>query len=343
MEKNGEILRGKNNINVEKQEIFKQLLQNRNLHELWNFVGEICDLPLFQRLQDISYFGSGEYFYTPPYRYTRYQHCINTAYYTALCLFSHHCSEDDLRTGIIWGLTHDLGHIIFSHTGEEALRQKEHFDHETFSEELLQNTAFHKIFARYEITHQSLTEFKTHFWFMCDSHFDIDTLCGITDFAQVFRMIDFPLTQLLTEGLQKQDGMWIWIDHARPLIQAFWQLKARVYREYVYVLENEACDLMIQRIIQLSGFSDKLIGEHEFLTNLHKQPNSTAALLWNKIESRQFWQLDKKSIGDEVEIMEKCFQAFKSSDLPKNISWADLHAFLDKRYKKQWTTKYLIK
>ncbi|NYZ76740.1 HD domain-containing protein [Candidatus Micrarchaeota archaeon] len=95
----------------------------------------IIDTPGFQRLRRITQMSVTNLVY-PGANHTRFEHSLGTAYLSSLIAGKLGFDEDGMRKIKLFGLLHDIGHVAFSHEGEDVLR-KYIGDHETLGREMI--------------------------------------------------------------------------------------------------------------------------------------------------------------------------------------------------------------
>ncbi len=88
----------------------------------------IIDTPAFQRLRRVKQMSVTNLVY-PGANHTRFEHSIGTAHLSAVIAQMLGLDEEECAKIKLYGLLHDIGHVAFSHEGEEILK-KHVGDHE---------------------------------------------------------------------------------------------------------------------------------------------------------------------------------------------------------------------
>ncbi len=104
---------------------------------------EIIGTRAFQRLRNIKQLGLESYVF-PGADYSRFSHSIGVCHLTGQLLnylrerdIGYDISDDDTKICRLAGLLHDIGHYPFSHTMEEAIKQKMEEEKDKKSEDIL--------------------------------------------------------------------------------------------------------------------------------------------------------------------------------------------------------------
>ncbi len=95
----------------------------------------IMDTPEFQRLRRITQMSVTNLVY-PGANHTRFEHSLGTAYLSYVIADKLGFEEDEKKKVKIFGLLHDIGHVAFSHEGEDILK-KYVGDHEKLGKEIV--------------------------------------------------------------------------------------------------------------------------------------------------------------------------------------------------------------
>jgi len=98
--------------------------------------GRIIDTYDFQRLRKITQMSVTNLVY-PGANHTRFEHSLGTAYLTSMIADKLGFDEEKKKKAKIYGLLHDIGHVAFSHEGEDIL-QDYIGDHEKLGKEMIQ-------------------------------------------------------------------------------------------------------------------------------------------------------------------------------------------------------------
>ncbi len=96
----------------------------------------IIDTSDFQRLRRITQMSVTNLVY-PGANHTRFEHSLGTAYLTSMIADKLGMTEDEKKKVKMFGLVHDIGHVAFSHEGEDIL-EKHIGDHEKLGKEMIQ-------------------------------------------------------------------------------------------------------------------------------------------------------------------------------------------------------------
>jgi len=97
---------------------------------------KIMDTSEFQRLRRITQMSVTNLVY-PGANHTRFEHSLGTAYLTSMIADKLGLEEDEKKKVKMFGLLHDIGHVAFSHEGEDILREYIG-DHEKLGKEMIQ-------------------------------------------------------------------------------------------------------------------------------------------------------------------------------------------------------------
>ncbi len=95
----------------------------------------IMDTPDFQRLRRITQMSVTNLVY-PGANHTRFEHSLGTAHLSSVIADRLGFEEDEKRKVKLFGLLHDIGHVAFSHEGEDIL-EKYIGDHEKLGERII--------------------------------------------------------------------------------------------------------------------------------------------------------------------------------------------------------------
>lgn len=99
---------------------------------------DITESETFGRLKHIDQLGQIGAIYDGPRGYSRFSHSLTVLYWATEFANILSLNEHDRRLTELFGLDHDLGHILWGHTAENYLNQISHFSHEDHGIEKLQ-------------------------------------------------------------------------------------------------------------------------------------------------------------------------------------------------------------
>ncbi len=97
----------------------------------------IIDTAAFQRLRRIAQMSVTNLVY-PGANHTRFEHSLGTAYLASLIAERLGLEESEKKKIKIFGLLHDIGHVAFSHEGEDVLKRYIG-DHEKLGKDIIRN------------------------------------------------------------------------------------------------------------------------------------------------------------------------------------------------------------
>ncbi|MHA1439269.1 MAG: HD domain-containing protein [Promethearchaeota archaeon] len=354
---------------------FLDILERNGYSNTADCCQTLIQLPLFTHLKGISYLGSFRFVFDVKKVFTRWEHSINTAMLIAKVLIHNNFTESEAAPTIIYGLLHDIGHIFFSHIGEQALQVSRNFNHNTNTISIFNSANILKILKQHNIllNYNKIITGKNSF--LVASHLDCDTLDGITTTAEILNLhiINIQdIQNLLLNYLHFEDEEWKWNEKALEIIQEFWKLKSKIYLEYVYSSQNQACEIMLERVIQLINPTNLYLSENKLLKTI--PVGSTAYYLYEKILNKEFfveysmyeWNKFKKikdisnwikKIKEKLSreklwppnsffikyINEKIFRQWKISEALKYIkNCAYFNQFLDKYYTEKKRARVFI-
>ena len=109
----------------------------------------IIDTSSFQRLRRIKQMSVTNLVY-PGANHSRFEHSIGTAHLSAVIARRLELGEEEIKKVKLYGLLHDIGHVAFSHEGEDVLK-KYIGDHEEIGKKKILNGEIAEILS--EILH----------------------------------------------------------------------------------------------------------------------------------------------------------------------------------------------
>lgn len=333
------------------------LFRSKGFLTLASLISEIIQTAPFLRLKGISYFGTGNFIYqfTPPF--TRYDHSLQTVELLSIPLMANQFCETEMLPIIFYGLIHDIGHIIYSHTGELACCEVLGFNHEENRQKILSLPPISLIMKKFGITSDLLKITLKMHALLLESHLDCDTLSGITQLAKYFRLSCPDIQKLLQAYLHWQNHAWIWDSDTYPIIQQFWHLKHQIYHQYVYIPSNYICELLLTDYIRthmpfdLNWTEDQFRAKNTPFFDLTKYPQYTffqfPSTLTSSKNPEKMQQITSK-LQELLQIShlkdarififgteKKNFKSLVWTPEMKSISWTDLEIILNKHYFKE--------
>ena len=127
-----------------------------------DFLYDIIQHPIFQRLQRIKQLGLASFVY-PGAQHTRFQHSLGAMYLTheaikQLRQNGQEITPEEADGVLVAILLHDIGHGPFSHLFEEALKVTGNKNHETIGAEIICKTELNDILSGFGYSAKTISE-----------------------------------------------------------------------------------------------------------------------------------------------------------------------------------------
>ncbi len=340
-----------------------ELLKSKGYNKAQNVVNAILETKVFRRLKDISYLSSISYAFPEIRDFSRWDHSIGTAHLIGLVLIKNDIGEDILVKGVIAGLLHDIGNVFFSHVGEAVIFEKHNLDQHKLRNRIIESKEISTILEKFGIRPYEIIYAKHDFEVLLDSHFDCDTLDGISRTAEAIGWDKVDWKKVLPPLLEIKDGQWQWKSNALPFLKKHWELKNRIYSEYVYSPVNQVCEAFIENMLAILSPEDLMLTEREIITavKLHPAANEMLELLETKNHyfqedltdyfenTSQFEMfrravLNSENVKDDLYLRiqtQKIFHQWKPTTIPKH--WRDLEREVKKCYSQKILYESFIK
>jgi len=261
---------------------------------------------LVQRLRKVRFLGTMHYTLDLKYFQNRYEHSLNVARLADIIAERLQLSNKLRHMAILMGLLHDIGHLPFSHASEVFFRQKWGRYHTGHGSRL----ARHLVKSLQLEGNQTLANLveKANSYLgenlKIDSSFEsnaiheifhgelsADTLEGITRAASAIGL-PYPKPETLARGFVRIDESILISDKTLQRVYEFFNLKKKIYSEYVYSASGAAAEAMLTRILELtfSSYTDK----EEFIAL--NDDNAIDRININSITRELYDQLNKGDI-----------------------------------------------
>ncbi len=345
---------------------FLAKLQAAGYDTLLELVKELFETDELKRMAGVSYLGTFRFVFNMNRLFSRLEHLISTADSLLDFCRNFHIPEEEASSLICFGLLHDIGHIFFSHVSENYTIDNFSSDHKSRTWTSIENGSSSVVLRKFGIKISRLLKINDKYQFLLKSHLDCDTLNGITQTAAALGLKTPVVSELVTNDKLILHGNSFFYDQtALTIIREFWELKKKIYENYVYNPHNLLCEAFINQILARLKPKDMNMTEDAIL-NLAKNDSKTSHL-YNCLATRNFqnyesvtMRLDnsKKIIslkGIDARLREKFnlqpddlftsitiikqFKSWNVSELKKQtLTTERINDFLDKYYN---TRKYL--
>jgi HD superfamily phosphohydrolase len=309
-------------------------------NELYSFgLDNFLDSNFLQRLKGISFLSTIDYIYNVKYTFSRYDHSLGVAYLALELCKSLGLSEDQTEILVISNLLHDVGHSPFSHAAETFLLETKKKYHEGLLntylryntrlfpdapglKEILSNLSAKVTTAVSNLlTNQRTGDTLIDELFFCS--LNCDKLDGTNRTLFSLGIKCFNPVSFVDAFIKKQESIYVKREYLSQLAE-FWQLKANVYKDYIYVPNVLSAEAMLTRSLELSYDNQKDVSK--FLSETDED------VLNELLESRLSKQIFNRFLDKLY------FNPLSSS----NFSLYDEYKerFIKSRFDKVWRKKY---
>ncbi|MHA1797491.1 MAG: HD domain-containing protein [Candidatus Helarchaeota archaeon] len=322
-------------------------LEDMGFEKTSKIISEITLHPIFKRLKGISYLGTFKFVFSIQEDFSRYVHCLDTALLLSRVLIKNGISESEALPIIVSGLLHDVGHVFFSHVGEQAI----FFNHEIHAKYII-DTFLRKLLSKISFTSKIFYVTFEKNRLLLNSQLDCDTLCGIERTGKSLSLKIPDLHLSLPKYLINEDKKWYWKGNSILKIGDFWMLKRLIYRHFVYHPSNQACEVMLQSIIKKLRIKNAYFEDEDIIRMILQ--DSEANKIYYRILQKDFFQeitlprfffprnpkklqVLKRKFNLESKIMKKTYRKiflkWKLQNLENEENWLLIESFLNKFYK----------
>lgn len=282
--------------------------------EIRPLADELIDSKEFQRLRNISFLGAIERFGKAENtrRYisagSRYEHSLGVAA-LILHLRDHlNMSPGEFRIAFVHALLHDIGHGPFSHSSEDFFQHKYGIDHHTVLQKLIENAQspisvilrHYSLWIDYRrfVKRPACVPIVSAIFY---GPINVDTIEGILRAASFFGIDPELDMESIVDSVSKASIA------LKPL-DRFWNLKSKVYNEYIFGSKQSKCDnllsdvlLSVEDEVEVTDFFlDDGQFECRFGSAIQRQLNRTG-VPGSKIQRKRFFEIDRTASPKKLE------------------------------------------
>jgi len=269
-------------------------------------LAELSSSTAFQRLRDIRFLGSIDYWLVPSpngakanIRYTRYQHSLGVARLALLYADMRALAKQDRKLALAAALLHDIGHGPFSHSIEPFFEKEFGINHHSTTKRIILGETetgkqIYDILRKNKIDPMDVTDILDGKIDEFDGFFsgpiNFDTIEGILrsrDYINPHYISPRP-TDILKAAISRSSKT------DRKLVDSFWHYKHDIYRFIVRApagvladhLAQEVCRRNISRISEKDFYSTEknMIRKLPELRNVLFSPRLAVKNILNKAE-----------------------------------------------------------
>jgi len=221
--------------------------------------GDYLDTASLRRLRGISYLSTMDRIYDQRQTYSRYEHSVGVGYVALLLARQLHLSDDQLRTLVLINLTHDTGHVAFSHAAETFLLERFRRYHDGLKRRLFVGLGIpERLSKESECVATSVNDYvstrktsDTLLNMICGCSLNCDRVEGTNRslFALNEEHID---PEILISALEVEENRLLLKRELLPLVQQFWRRQEFLYEKYIYTYEVLAAEAMLTRALELA-------------------------------------------------------------------------------------------
>ncbi|WP_315860278.1 HD domain-containing protein [Rhizobium leguminosarum] len=270
------------------------------------FVAEISSSAAFQRLKDIRFLGSIDYWLIPSpngaktnVRYTRYQHSLGVARLAMLYADIKSLSEKDRKVVTAAALLHDIGHAPFSHSVESLFEAEFGINHHLATNQIIRGEIecgfeIRNILKRYDVDPEYVIAILSGQENVFDGFFsgpiNFDTIEGILrsrDYMNAQYISPRP-TDILIAAINRNSR------NDRNIVDSFWRYKHEIYQFIVRspggVLADHLAREAYKRNLSKINKADFFSTEKRMIRRIHDlrevlfSPRSAVKRLLNRAE-----------------------------------------------------------
>lgn len=277
---------------VESKETGRELcefLESNNFVKTAQLIDRLLKTHSLNRLKHISYLGSIRFALPDKRDFSRWDHSIGTAHLIAKVLIANSIKEEEGINVIISGLLHDIGNVFFSHIGEAVLRRTRGLDQGKLFRQVVGEKEIRSILEEFDVHYGNVLTAYQRWELILDSHFDCDTLDGINRTAQVLGLNGVDWANTLPGILRFDGNDFFWDSNALDVLSDHWNLKGQIYSDFVDSEKNQACEAMLEHIIELLDVRDIWISDDEVIELAKK--DKTASIILKNLQDGEFYDV----------------------------------------------------
>ena len=231
----------------------------KELVSKYNILKNIINSYEFQRLKKISFLGFLDriFQFRNDLNYSRYDHSLGVAYLAMKFCEDNSINENESLLFIIANLLHDLGHLPFSHVSEPVYKQ----DHKKRTYKIINSTnesyksGIRTILERENIPSKEIIYIlkgNSKYMIFNDLMFNninLDTLDAINRCAYCFNLDVINPIEILSKFEIREGRIYINKNNYK-ILDAFWLLKNKVYRDFIYNEKNLKLEAMVKKLLE---------------------------------------------------------------------------------------------
>jgi hypothetical protein len=249
---------------------FSILLENKYRDVLFNhsLYRSIIESSAFKRLEDIRFLGAIDYTFKPNQykkRHTRYEHSLGVAELALAYAKNFHLNQQTTDHIVVAALLHDIGHAPLSHSVENVFYERFNLNHHLATIKIIKGDV--KIGRGLSNT---LSEYKMdvdRIIALIDGNenslagkafsnpINIDTIDGIIRSSSYYSTPKLS-TMAVLNALSDSSA------NATKILDSFWELKHKVYKNFIHSQKNLLADTISQAIAKKM----KLEKEHFYIS-----------------------------------------------------------------------------
>lgn len=238
-------------MNFYKVDFFSELVSE------FKVIEEIVKCKEFHRLKNISFLGFLNKIFNLKEEYSRYDHSLGVAYLALKFCELNSISRKEGLNFIIACLLHDIGHFALSHLSEKAFN----LDHKKNTFNLINNknekkrNSLNSVFKKNSINRNTIIEILkgqskyNYFNEMITNPINIDTIDAINRCAYVLNNNFLDPISMISQFYVYEEKLFLNKENIR-LIDNFWLLKNKIYKNYIYNEKNLKLEAMFNYILE---------------------------------------------------------------------------------------------
>lgn len=224
----------------------------------FKIIEEIVKCKEFHRLKKISFLGFLNKIFDLKEEYSRYDHSLGVAYLALKFCELNSISKEEGLNFVIACLLHDIGHFALSHLSEKAFN----LDHKENTYYLINNNknekkrnSLNSVFKKNSIIRNNIIEILkgqskyNYFNEMITNPINIDTIDAINRCAYVLNNNFLDPISVISQFYVYEENLFLNKEKVR-LIDNFWLLKNKIYKNYIYNEKNLKLEAMFNYVLE---------------------------------------------------------------------------------------------
>jgi HD superfamily phosphohydrolase len=298
------------------------LIDEQLLNELLSIplYQDIINSKSFKRLKNISFLGAIDYINPTKKKFYRYEHSLSVATLALLYSKLKKFNKKDKDNLVVSALLHDIGHTPLSHSIENNFKKKYGINHHINGNNIiLGNSIFRyeikNILNDYDIDEKYIIkilngDIDNEISFALINPINIDTIDGINrcylsmNYSDKYNKLGLVYKQV--------DIVKALVDKNEIVLNSFWELKQRMYKDFIHNPINLYADFFASNFIQDSMLSkddftidDKRLRDNNLeLFKSLRLLRSTAVKQKLKYKKREY-NINSNSINSYSDILSK--------------------------------------